>query len=114
MNGAKRFVITDAGMNDLLRPSLYSAYHHIVNLSAPKSAPRVSADIVGPVCESGDFLAKEREIAETRKATSSPCSTRVLTVFPWPRITTSVPAPPKCFSKEGGRDSSAAASPSRT
>ena len=67
MNGAKRFVITDAGMNDLLRPSLYSAYHHIVNLSAPKGAPRVSADIVGPVCESGDFLAKEREIAETKE-----------------------------------------------
>ena len=67
MNGAKRFVIADAGMNDLLRPSLYSAYHHIVNLSAPKGAPRVSADIVGPVCESGDFLAKEREIAETKE-----------------------------------------------
>jgi diaminopimelate decarboxylase len=63
-NGAKRFVITDAGMNDLLRPSLYSAYHQIVNLSARAGAPVVKADIVGPVCESGDFFAKDREIQE--------------------------------------------------
>ena len=66
-NGAKRFVITDAGMNDLLRPSLYSAYHHIVNLSARADASVVSADIVGPVCESGDFFAKDREIAEAKE-----------------------------------------------
>ena len=63
-NGGKRFVITDAGMNDLLRPSLYSAYHRIVNLSARQGAPLVAADIVGPVCESGDFFAKDREIAD--------------------------------------------------
>lgn len=66
-NGEKLFVIADAGMNDLLRPSLYSAYHHIVNLSAVQGAPQVRADIVGPVCESGDFLARDREIAETRE-----------------------------------------------
>ena len=66
-NGVKRFVITDAGMNDLLRPSLYSAYHQIVNLSASATAPSVAADIVGPVCESGDFFAKDREIQEPRE-----------------------------------------------
>jgi diaminopimelate decarboxylase len=66
-NGGKRFVITDAGMNDLLRPSLYSADHHIVNLSARPGDPRVAADIVGPVCESGDFFAKDREIDEPRE-----------------------------------------------
>lgn len=66
-NGARRFVITDAGMNDLLRPSLYSAYHHIVNLSAREGAPLAAADIVGPVCESGDFFARDREIAETNE-----------------------------------------------
>lgn len=66
-NGEKLFVIADAGMNDLLRPSLYSAYHHIVNLSAVQGAPQVRADIVGPVCESGDFLARDREIAETKE-----------------------------------------------
>lgn len=63
-NGMRRFVITDAGMNDLLRPSLYSAYHRIVNLSASVGANTVVADIVGPVCESGDFFAREREIQE--------------------------------------------------
>jgi diaminopimelate decarboxylase len=61
-NGAKNFVITDAGMNDLLRPSLYSAYHRIVNLSAAPEAIESPADIVGPVCESGDFFAKDRAI----------------------------------------------------
>lgn len=63
-NGPRRFFITDAGMNDLLRPSLYSAYHEIVNLSATEGAAVVTADIVGPVCESGDFFARERPIRE--------------------------------------------------
>lgn len=63
-NGSKRFVITDAGMNDLLRPSLYSAYHRIVNLTARPDAPPMTADIVGPVCESGDFFARDREVGE--------------------------------------------------
>lgn len=66
-NGARRFIITDAGMNDLLRPSLYSAYHQIVNLSAPAGASTISADIVGPVCESGDFFARERKVQETNE-----------------------------------------------
>jgi len=66
-NGHRRFFITDAGMNDLLRPSLYSAYHEIVNLSASESAPMVAADIVGPVCESGDFFAKERLVADAKE-----------------------------------------------
>ena len=64
-NGSKTFVITDAGMNDLVRPSLYSAYHHIVNLSAPEGAARSVVDIVGPVCESGDFFAKDRGLEQT-------------------------------------------------
>ena len=66
-NGAKRFVITDAGMNDLLRPSLYSAFHNITNLSARPGASMVAVDIVGPVCESGDFFAKDRRLAEVRE-----------------------------------------------
>jgi len=66
-NGARRFIITDAGMNDLLRPSLYSAYHQIENLSRPAGTPVVNADIVGPVCESGDFFAKDRAIREPRE-----------------------------------------------
>lgn len=57
----KDFVIVDAGMNDLIRPSFYDAYHQV--LPVKKSRRRcMLADVVGPICESGDFLAKEREI----------------------------------------------------
>lgn len=57
----KNFLITDAGMNDLIRPTLYGSYHEIQPL-IPKDRNKIKADIVGPICESGDFLAKEREI----------------------------------------------------
>jgi len=57
----KRFVIVDAAMTELIRPALYGAYHAVVPVSEPsKSAPRSPADVVGPVCESGDFLAQDR------------------------------------------------------
>ncbi|HEX3234591.1 MAG TPA: diaminopimelate decarboxylase [Gemmatimonadales bacterium] len=60
-SGGKEFVVVDAGMNDLVRPSHYQAYHEIVELqSAGRSAERV--DVVGPVCETGDFLALDREL----------------------------------------------------
>jgi diaminopimelate decarboxylase len=67
-NGSKRFAIVDAGMNDLIRPALYQSYHEIV----PVEDPRISksrnktekVDIVGPVCESGDFFALDREMPE--------------------------------------------------
>lgn len=57
----KHFVIVDAAMNDLLRPSLYDAYHEIVPVRQDKRDPMV-VDVVGPICESGDFLAKDREL----------------------------------------------------
>lgn len=57
----KNFLITDAGMNDLIRPTLYGSYHEIQPL-IPKDRKKIKADIVGPICESGDFLAKDREI----------------------------------------------------
>ncbi|MBW8445165.1 MAG: diaminopimelate decarboxylase [Arenimonas sp.] len=62
--GDKTFVIVDAAMNDLIRPTLYDAHHEIrpVVISAA-SAPRIRADIVGPVCETGDYLALDREMA---------------------------------------------------
>jgi diaminopimelate decarboxylase len=60
-NGRKQFVIVDAGMNDLLRPSLYGAYHEIVPVDANK-APLQTVDVVGPVCETGDFFARDREL----------------------------------------------------
>ena len=58
---AKRFLIVDAAMNDLIRPSLYDAYHDIRPLDEKiMSEPKMAVDVVGPVCESGDFLAKDR------------------------------------------------------
>ncbi|MGO9614007.1 MAG: diaminopimelate decarboxylase [Dissulfurispiraceae bacterium] len=62
----KHFVIVDAGMNDLLRPTLYGAYHHIQPLIKNRRHKMI-ADIVGPICESGDFLAKEREIQKVKQ-----------------------------------------------
>jgi diaminopimelate decarboxylase len=62
---AKTFVIVDAAMNDLIRPTLYEAHHEILPVKEPSaSARRLQADVVGPVCESGDFLAENRDIAE--------------------------------------------------
>jgi len=63
---AKRFVIVDAAMNDLIRPSLYGAYHEIRPVREVPGTKTITADVVGPVCESGDFLAKEREMPEAR------------------------------------------------
>jgi diaminopimelate decarboxylase len=62
---AKTFVIVDAAMNDLIRPTLYGAHHEIRPLIEPAvGARRIVADVVGPVCESGDFLAEGRELAD--------------------------------------------------
>ena len=65
-NGSKHFVITDAAMNDLIRPALYQAHHEIVPVVKEERAAQV-ADIVGPVCESGDFFARDRETPELRQ-----------------------------------------------
>jgi diaminopimelate decarboxylase len=60
----KTFVIVDAAMNDLIRPTLYDAWHDIIPVrETPAGAPRIVADVVGPVCESGDFLALDRDMA---------------------------------------------------
>jgi diaminopimelate decarboxylase len=62
---AKNFVVVDAAMNDLIRPTLYDAHHEIWPVKEPSStAGRIRADVVGPVCESGDFLAKDRDMLE--------------------------------------------------
>ncbi|MGC1778451.1 MAG: diaminopimelate decarboxylase [Xanthobacteraceae bacterium] len=64
---AKTFVIVDAGMNDLVRPTLYEAYHDIRPVrQARPGAPRIVADVVGPVCESGDYLALHRTLVEPK------------------------------------------------
>jgi len=79
----KEFVITDAGMNDLIRPSLYQAYHaiqpvvknetslyqayHAIQPVVKNERNPINADVVGPICESGDFLAVDRELADVQK-----------------------------------------------
>ncbi len=64
-NGDKNFVVIDAAMTDLLRPSLYKAYHHIQPVVI-KERDDIIADIVGPVCETGDYLGKKREISKVK------------------------------------------------
>ncbi len=61
----KEFVVVDAAMNDLIRPSLYQSHHDIVPVHL-SSSERITADVVGPVCETGDFLARDREMADVK------------------------------------------------
>jgi diaminopimelate decarboxylase len=66
--GQKKFAIVDAGMNDLIRPALYHSYHEIVPLrESQRGGERDKIDIVGPVCETGDFFARDREMPELRE-----------------------------------------------
>lgn len=65
--GQKRFVIVDAAMTELIRPALYGAYHAIVPVRGPSRAPLGAAEVVGPVCESGDFFAEGRPLAEVAR-----------------------------------------------
>ncbi len=66
-NDGKRFVVVDAAMNDLIRPSLYDAHHEIVPVKWPDREERETVDVVGPVCESGDFLARNREMGSVEE-----------------------------------------------
>jgi len=64
-NQRKNFVVVDAGMNDLMRPTLYGSYHEIVP-TREGAAERLQADIVGPLCESGDFFARDRDLPDVQ------------------------------------------------
>jgi diaminopimelate decarboxylase len=68
-NNGKRFLIVDAAMNDLIRPALYGAFHQIipVKLNLGASVPAQTVDVVGPVCETGDFFARDRELPEVEE-----------------------------------------------
>ena len=62
-NNGKRFVVVDAAMNDLIRPALYGAYHEIIAVTPDGRSPKPEAcDVVGPICETGDFFARDREL----------------------------------------------------
>jgi diaminopimelate decarboxylase len=64
--GSKNFIIVDGGMNDLIRPALYEAYHEIVPV-IKRDGPRTKADVVGPICESADFLGKDRVLSSVQE-----------------------------------------------
>jgi diaminopimelate decarboxylase len=68
-NGKKTFLVVDAAMNDLLRPSLYRAYHEIIRVQADASEEHQheTVDVVGPICETGDFFARDRELPISRE-----------------------------------------------
>jgi diaminopimelate decarboxylase len=66
-NGSKTFVITNAGMNDLIRPALYQAHHEILPVVHDPLAKHGVVDLVGPVCESGDFFARDREMPQVKE-----------------------------------------------
>lgn len=66
-NGAKHFAVVDAAMNDLLRPSLYNAYHEIVPVERRAGDATQKIDIVGPICETGDFFARDREMPQLKE-----------------------------------------------
>jgi diaminopimelate decarboxylase len=60
----KSFMVVDAGMNDLIRPSLYDAHHDVWPVSEAAGRRPIRADIVGPICETGDFLSRDREVPD--------------------------------------------------
>jgi diaminopimelate decarboxylase len=63
-NGGKKFLVVDAGMTELIRPSLYQAHHQIIPVTSSDSAKQEAVDVVGPVCETGDFFARDRLMPE--------------------------------------------------
>lgn len=64
---SKTFFIVDAAMNDLIRPAFYDAYHNIIPLSKSNKTKKINADVVGPICESGDFFAKDRLMPDLKQ-----------------------------------------------
>ena len=66
-NEGKHFIIQDGAMNDLIRPTLYEAYHEIISVNENRNAQTFEADVVGPVCETGDYFAKARRMPQVRE-----------------------------------------------
>jgi len=66
-NEGKHFIIQDGAMNDLIRPTLYDAYHDIITVNEVSNQDTFEADVVGPVCETGDYLAKGRRLPQVKQ-----------------------------------------------
>ena len=103
---AKEFVVVDAAMNDLIRPSLYRSHHDILPLRTCASDPIV-ADVVGPICETGDFLARDRELADVQPGEYFAIASAGAYGFAQASNYNSRPARPKCLWKAVGGASSA-------
>ncbi len=98
---AKRFLIVDAAMNDLLRPSLYGAYHDIRVVREPTHSKTAVVDVVGPVCESGDFLAKDRSLPDVQPGDLLAVMSAGAYGFAMASNYNSRPRPPEVLVKEG-------------
>jgi diaminopimelate decarboxylase len=103
----KRFVVVDAGMNDLLRPALYDAFHHVEPVVRRGRAAEL-VDVVGPVCETSDFLARRRELERSSRRPSRRARRRCLQLRHVLQSTICARARPRPSSKTAARASSAA------
>jgi diaminopimelate decarboxylase len=101
-NGDKEFVIVDAAMNDLIRPALYQAYHDIAPVEDCDGRGRITADIVGPVCETGDFFARDREIPSVEPGELLAIRTAGAYAFVMSSNYNSRPRAPEVLVDEGG------------
>lgn len=102
-------------MNDLIRPALYQGYHEIIPVREHLSESCITTDVVGPICESGDFLAQNRDMTDVRQGELLAVRTKPApTVFPCPPTTIRVPWRKKCWWTETSGTSSAAARPGKT
>ncbi len=97
--GKKNFVIVDAAMNDLIRPAFYDSYHEIVPTKTRKGAKTVSSDVVGPVCESGDYFAKDRPLPPVGPGERLALLSAGAYGFTMASNYNTRPAPPRCWSR---------------
>ncbi len=95
----KRFVVVDAAMNDLMRPTLYDSFHAVWPVSQRPGGDRVVADVVGPICESGDFLAKDREMDAARRGDLLALMSAGAYGFSMSSTYNSRPGRPRCWSR---------------
>lgn len=101
-------------MNDLIRPALYQGYHEIIPVREHLSESCITTDVVGPICESGDFLAQNRDMTDVRQGELLAVLSAGAYGFPCPPTTIPAPWRKKCWWTETSGTSSAAARPGKT